>query len=181
MSTDLSQRGNYAAFAKLDNFQMAAVKQSMSKMLNESGHFSICTIDDCLKVCRLPTNGNQHYHDLHLLHCVSYSEMEPELLAALPAKIAKAFHHNRFEEAQVGDNWIDSMFTPPTSPVTHREDNVTYAEFKEVDETFGGESKPVKEAREKVNALPGPEHYEITEKKGKKSLKFRWPWEVTSE
>lgn len=66
----------------LDAIQVMAVKAAVNKMMRD-GYISICTIDNILKM----TNGipnRKDYELLHMLHCVNFMDMDPELLRGLP-------------------------------------------------------------------------------------------------
>lgn len=68
--------------AAMDEIQMMAAKAALQKMIKD-GHISICTIDQILKM----TGGipdRRDYEILHTLHCVSFKDMQPELLRGLP-------------------------------------------------------------------------------------------------
>ena len=66
----------------MDEIQKMAVNAAIEKMLKD-GYLSICTIDKILKM----TGGvpdKKDYEILHMLHCVSFKEMQPDLLRGLP-------------------------------------------------------------------------------------------------
>lgn len=61
----------------LSEFERLTVEAALKKMF-EGSHFSICTIDICLKItgCIPETRA---YNALHALHCVHFSDMTQEL------------------------------------------------------------------------------------------------------
>lgn len=74
----------------MNSAQQMAVTCALQKML-EQGHFSICTIDQILKI----TGGiadKDDYSTLNLLHCVHYDKMPRELLAELPNIIERVIN-----------------------------------------------------------------------------------------
>lgn len=73
----------------LTTFERMALQTAL-KNLFDAGHFSICTIDNMLKVTRTVPNGRV-YQSLRLLHCVDYKDMPPELLRELPNMVAEIF------------------------------------------------------------------------------------------
>jgi hypothetical protein len=68
---------------------------ALKKML-KSGHFSICTIDDILKLTGSVPRG-QDYNLLHALHCVDYKDMPPELLRGLPLLLQRVLGSERLD------------------------------------------------------------------------------------
>lgn len=69
----------------MNALEMEVVKAAINKMMTE-GHFSICTIDACLKL----TGGippEREYQILRTLHCVDYEAMSPRLRIELPRLI----------------------------------------------------------------------------------------------
>lgn len=66
----------------MDALQTLAANVALNKMLKQS-HFSICTIDDIIKVSgAIP--DNYAYGILKLLHCVNYSDMDSGVRDELP-------------------------------------------------------------------------------------------------
>ena len=66
----------------MDDIQKMAATAALQKMMAD-GYISICTIDKILKM----TGGipdRKDYDVLHMLHCVSFKDMSPELLRGLP-------------------------------------------------------------------------------------------------
>jgi hypothetical protein len=56
----------------------AAVVRTALKEMFESHRFSICTVDDCLKILGLH-RGGEVYNLLNALHCIHYNNMEPDV------------------------------------------------------------------------------------------------------
>jgi hypothetical protein len=84
----------------LNPIQIAAIKTSLRHMFNR-GSFSICTIDNVLKLTGGIPKGDD-YKTLSLLHCVNYQDMPPELLEALPNMVKNIVESQAFQ--------IDDMF-----------------------------------------------------------------------
>ncbi len=71
----------------MTTIQVHACQDALRKMF-EGSHFSICTIDNILRVTRgVPDRAD--YDTLRLLHCVDWREMSPETRAALPGLIQR--------------------------------------------------------------------------------------------
>jgi hypothetical protein len=66
----------------LDAIQVMATKAAVNKMMQD-GYLSICTIDNILKMTGGIPN-RKDYDLLHMLHCVKFMDMDPELLRGLP-------------------------------------------------------------------------------------------------
>ena len=66
----------------LDAIQVMAVKAAVNKMMQD-GYISICTVDNILKITGGIPN-RKDYELLHMLHCVHFMDMDPELLRGLP-------------------------------------------------------------------------------------------------
>ena len=62
---------------------------ALAKLLSDP-QFSICTVDNILKVTQTVPDGRL-YRALSLLHCVNYRDMPPELLQELPGMLAQIF------------------------------------------------------------------------------------------
>ena len=71
----------------MSQFKAETIRIALDKMLNGSGHFSICDLDKLGSL--LGTNPKTHpdYRILNALHCVNYTEMSAEMKAELPGKI----------------------------------------------------------------------------------------------
>src|SRR5688572_10739085 len=57
--------------------QRQALGHSLHKMMRAGNYFSICTINDCAKMCQvhIPEERMAVYSSIH---CVGWNEMEPE-------------------------------------------------------------------------------------------------------
>lgn len=73
----------------------AFIETALRKML-EQGHFSICTIDNILKLTGGVPNKDDYNH-LHVLHCVSFSAMPREVREALPDIITRVINAEGME------------------------------------------------------------------------------------
>lgn len=66
----------------MTGLQIEVIRTAVEEMFRK-GHFSICTIDQCLKI----TGGvpdRKAYDMLHALHCVEFKSMSPRLRLELP-------------------------------------------------------------------------------------------------
>lgn len=62
----------------LTNLERLAATQALKKLLDTTTHFSICTLDELIKLLQV-TPDAKDYRALHLLHCVKWRDMSPEL------------------------------------------------------------------------------------------------------
>ena len=93
----------------MDKIQILAAEAALRKMVEE-GFFSICTIDKINKVSGNIPN-KKTYDTLHMLHCVHYKDMPPELLKELPVMIREALGGSTLE--------LSNIFSPSqTFPAT---------------------------------------------------------------
>lgn len=53
------------------------MREALKKMFKPDGHFSICDLDSMIKTFGIFVPP-ETYNKLRILHCVSWSEMEPE-------------------------------------------------------------------------------------------------------
>lgn len=71
----------------MNEIQILAAKAALKDM-TQSGHFSICTIDNILKMSGgVPASAD--YQVLRTLHCISFGDMDPMLLRGLPLLIKR--------------------------------------------------------------------------------------------
>lgn len=83
----------------ITDFQKQAVILALKKMFNGS-HFSICTIDTCLKVTgAVPPKAD--YDALHALHCVDWADMPREFRDQVFVKTLELFSHSDFPLDQI--------------------------------------------------------------------------------
>lgn len=68
----------------MDTKYLAA--QTALKGMIKEGYINICTIDKIGSLLDLPLGGDA-YNTLHTLHCISFSEMPPELKEKIPSLI----------------------------------------------------------------------------------------------
>ena len=71
----------------MNEIQMLAARAALKKM-TLNGYLCICTIDNILKMSGGIPRADD-YQILRTLHCVSFSEMDPELLRGLPLLIKR--------------------------------------------------------------------------------------------
>lgn len=74
--------------AHLPATRRAIVAQAVEHLFRES-HFSICKLDEILRLVGAPEN-TPAYRLLRALHCVRYGEMRPDVLATLPQLVNEA-------------------------------------------------------------------------------------------
>lgn len=65
------------------------IKTSLAKMFTDS-HFSICTIDDCMKVAEVKAE-QEVYNMLHALHCVHWARMDKQTRAWVAEAVVGIF------------------------------------------------------------------------------------------
>ena len=70
-----------------DKLKQMAAMAALNKMMKQ-GHFSICAIDSVGKVLGVSVQC-ESYSILNALHCVDFSDMQPELRNAIPELINK--------------------------------------------------------------------------------------------
>jgi len=95
----------------ITNRDMVIVDHSIAKMFKDS-HFSICTIDKCMKVLNVKPE-QKVYNQLSALHCVDYSDMSDELLKEVQNMVREIFNVKRM----VPDNF--SVFGPELAIANH--------------------------------------------------------------
>ena len=93
----------------LDETARLVIGTALRKMF-ESNRFSICTVDDCLKVAGVIA-PKQPYQLLHALHCVEWGAMPPELRKRVPGLVADCFNGLRIED-------LLAACAPPSVTVT---------------------------------------------------------------
>lgn len=71
----------------MDEIQAMAARVALKKMAQD-GYFSICTIDNILKMSGGVPEARD-YQILRTLHCVNFRDMPPELLRGLPLLIQR--------------------------------------------------------------------------------------------
>jgi hypothetical protein len=79
----------------MTNIQTESCKIALNKMM-EDGHFSICVIDQILKV----TKGvpfAEDYETLRLLHCVDFKKFTPSMRIEFPNLLRKVLQSPSME------------------------------------------------------------------------------------
>ena len=71
----------------MDDIQIMAARAALQKMAKD-GYFSICTIDNILRMSG-GVPDSKDYQTLRTLHCVSFSDMPPELRRGLPLLVKR--------------------------------------------------------------------------------------------
>ena len=80
----------------MNEVQILAIRAALAKMMREDGYLNICTVDKILAV----TGGiprREDYELLRLLHCVSFRDMEPELLRGIPVLLQRVLQSEGIE------------------------------------------------------------------------------------
>lgn len=76
----------------MNEFQKQAVMVAVKKMFYDR-HFSVCTLDACIKVCGVTPNP-QDYDVLRTLHCVDWADMPVGLRETTQIKILQILGDN---------------------------------------------------------------------------------------
>lgn len=79
----------------MDDIQKMAASAALEKMVKD-GYVSICTIDKILTMSGGIPN-RRDYEILSTLHCVSFRDMQPELLRGLPVIIMRVLNSEGLE------------------------------------------------------------------------------------
>jgi len=79
----------------MDEFHRQAAITALRVMF-EGSHFSICTVDKCMKLSGCIANPKD-YQALHALHCVDFAEMTQELRQMVLAKTMQIFENPKFD------------------------------------------------------------------------------------
>lgn len=77
------------------NPQLTALKLALKKMFTEN-HFSICTIDSCLKLTGAIPN-KEVYKIMHTVHCVNFKDMDEDFRQWLFEQSILMFQANGFD------------------------------------------------------------------------------------
>ena len=79
----------------MNEVQILAIRAALANMM-QGGYLSICTIDKILAITHgIPSR--EDYQLLHLLHCVSFRDMEPELLRGIPVLLQRVLQSEGIE------------------------------------------------------------------------------------
>jgi hypothetical protein len=73
----------------MDAFVAQSIKTGLRRMFQPSRHFDICEVRSCLAAADIPEPPE--LKELHPLHCVSWSEMEPEFRAEVARRTLALF------------------------------------------------------------------------------------------
>lgn len=91
----------------MNTVQIEACKHALAKMMS-GGHFSICTVDEILKVTGgVPTK--EDYEALRLLHCVNFRDMSQALRMEFPRLLERVLSSPSME--------VNVTFKPLARPV----------------------------------------------------------------
>jgi hypothetical protein len=92
------------------NPQLTALKLALKKMF-QGNHFSICTIDSCLKLTGAIPN-KEVYKIMSTIHCVDFKEMEPDFRQWIFEQSILMFQANGFDfnKFEILDNKISTLY-----------------------------------------------------------------------
>ena len=79
----------------MENLEKEVIKTALKKMF-KGGHFSICTIDNCLKVSGTIADKSI-YLKMSALHCVNFGDMSEDLRKWLFENTVLLFNNNGFD------------------------------------------------------------------------------------
>ena len=83
----------------MDNFQKQTITIALREMF-EGSHFSICTVDQCLKIANVVPPAKEH-DALAALHCVHWSKMPADFRQQVFIKTLELFTHAGFPLEQI--------------------------------------------------------------------------------
>jgi len=73
-----------------------------------SGHFSICTVDNCAKILEVRPDGLEAYTILRALHCIDFRQMPSNVRQEIPRLIGECLQSDCIVEAEFAE--------PPSKP-----------------------------------------------------------------
>ena len=83
----------------MDEFKRQTVILSLRDMF-KSSHFSICTIDKCIKILGIiPPQSDRD--TLSALHCIRWSEMMPQFRERVMEKVLALMTHEGFDLSRI--------------------------------------------------------------------------------
>lgn len=82
----------------MDEFKVEAIRVSLKNMFKK-GWFDVCTLDKCLAIANIPIPDEER-EVFSALHCISYSEMQPDFRTQLFEKILGLFEYPPLEIAE---------------------------------------------------------------------------------
>jgi hypothetical protein len=91
----------------MDKTTQLVIKAALSNMFKK-GWVDICSIKECLKLANITPSDPKTLLQLHALHCVHFTDMEPALAMQIPVMISKVF------DGIIID--IDDVFAPHRRP-----------------------------------------------------------------
>jgi len=83
----------------MTEIEKMVITTALRKMFT-GNHFSICTVDHCLKIAGAIA-PKADYNALSALHCIEWSEMPPELRDYVFATTLNLFTHTGFQLDQL--------------------------------------------------------------------------------
>ena len=92
------------------NPQLTALKLALKRMF-QSSHFSICTIDSCLKLTGAIPN-KEVYKIMHTVHCVDFKEMDADFRQWIFEQSILMFQSNGFDfnKFEILDSKISTLY-----------------------------------------------------------------------
>ena len=91
----------------LDSFQMQAATIALKKMF-EGKHFSICDLDNLIKLIGCIPN-KKDYDALHCLHCVEWNDMPPDLRAGVLERVVSIVQSVGFDTSVLDGKILKSV------------------------------------------------------------------------
>jgi hypothetical protein len=99
-----------------DLFAVEALKVGLRNMFNPTSHFNICLVEQGLKTMGVIAPPKE-LAALHLLHCVSWRDMEPEFREEVARRTLALFAHPDFT--------VDVVFEKPKPKPQHVTETIT--------------------------------------------------------
>ena len=92
------------------NPQLTALKLALKRMF-QSSHFSICTIESCLKLTGAIPN-KEVYKIMHTVHCVDFKEMDADFRQWIFEQSILMFQANGFDfnKFEILDSKISTLY-----------------------------------------------------------------------
>lgn len=88
-----------------DAFAREVARTALRKMFRPDSHFDICAVKECLGILKIVA-PKEEIELLHPLHCISWSQMEPEMRAEVVHRVAALFDHPQFAPEILADRLL---------------------------------------------------------------------------
>jgi hypothetical protein len=86
-------------------FEKEAIRISLARMFREEGHFSICTVKDCVALAGV-VPPQRTMKALETLHCVSWSAMSKAMREETAAVVLGLFDHAGFDLPSLDQSFL---------------------------------------------------------------------------